>query len=135
MSTAERPATAPARLRRLPRRSWLHALVAFVVGALLGEMMQYALVALLFGVWPVALVTLLLATAAFGVLGAALHRRRFGWLLLLTPALWLPVAVAAPYLAAAAHHGELDLASPLPAVLPGAAAALVALLSWARRRD
>lgn len=112
-------------------RGWVHALVAFVIGAVFAIFLrQLGFAGLVQSMFlPLAVVTGVVAAIAFGSIGRIFTRHPAGWILLLTALPWGAVAGLASFIDWA-NQGTVKTFDPVALVLAGLVSALPALLPY-----
>jgi hypothetical protein len=112
-------------------RAWVHALCAFVVGAVFAVFLRNLAIAALAegGVfYLLAALTGLIAAIAFGALGRAFTGKGSAWLLALTVLAWAPAAGVATFVIFA-REGEFEPLNPTVPAVGGIVAVVFALLA------
>jgi hypothetical protein len=110
---------------------WLHALAAFVVGAVFGIFLRNIGLGALFSgglMYAAVAVAVIVAAIGFAALGRIFTRRRSGWLLAITIFIWAPAVFGTAFIVFSGN-GQFQQFNPLPAVAGGVAAAVCALIS------
>jgi len=113
------------------RGAWVHAGIAFLLGAVFGLFVRNVGIAALFGGGGLVFaagVVVLIAAIGFGALGRMFTARPAGWLLLFTVVLWVPAVFGVAFIVFSGN-GSFNQSDPTAPIAGGVAAAVVALLT------
>jgi hypothetical protein len=115
------------------RAAWVHAGIAFLLGAVFGLFLRNIAIAALFtqGLLIVAAaLVVILGAVGFGALGRAFNGRRAGWWLAITVIIWAPAVLGTAFIVFS-DNGLFSQLNPTAPLVGGVAGAVVALLSHA----
>jgi hypothetical protein len=113
------------------RGAWVHAGIAFLLGAVFGLFLRNIAIAALFAQGMLILAAVLvvvLAAVGFGALGRAFVGRPAGWWLVVTVIVWAPAVLGTAFIVFS-DNGLFSQLNPTAPLVGGVAGAVVALLS------